>query len=252
MLGLTLPACIPPISISPGPLSISPGPLLQGATTTWCQQLWSDARPAGNSYKDCGHPCETNAVHLRDSQGKDHLVLADMGCRNTVFNAKAQSGLPYLREFLRSGPARCTAFGIDHSYAVHYCDWFLAFLLLEQAHHIALKAHITAHEPHPLSLLLYPAYHPQAFKKPSLYFEHFRRHGLQNFRIELVDEPAEQVVPLLQGYRDVLQGNRDAKDLWSSMKDLTDANGNAHGVATGSLEARRERAAVSLRPSARR
>lgn len=32
----------------------------------------------GNSYKDCGHPCEQHRVHLRDEQGADHLVLADM------------------------------------------------------------------------------------------------------------------------------------------------------------------------------
>ena len=35
--------------------------------------------------------------------GKDHLVLADMGCRNTVFNATAQSGLPFLPEFAAAG-----------------------------------------------------------------------------------------------------------------------------------------------------
>ncbi len=46
----------------------------------------------GNSYLDCGRPCESNSVHLRDGNGKDHLVLADEGCRNTVFNAQAQSG----------------------------------------------------------------------------------------------------------------------------------------------------------------
>jgi len=33
----------------------------------------------GNSYKDCGHPCEKHKVHLRDEKGADHLVLADMG-----------------------------------------------------------------------------------------------------------------------------------------------------------------------------
>jgi hypothetical protein len=42
-------------------------------------------------------------VHLRDDKGKDHLVLADMGCRNTVFNAQAQSGAYYLRELAASG-----------------------------------------------------------------------------------------------------------------------------------------------------
>ena len=46
----------------------------------------------GNSYLDCGRPCESESVHLRDANGKDHLVLADEGCRNTVFNAQAQSG----------------------------------------------------------------------------------------------------------------------------------------------------------------
>ena len=46
----------------------------------------------GNSYLDCGRPCESNSVHLRDCNGKDHLVVADEGCRNTVFNAQAQSG----------------------------------------------------------------------------------------------------------------------------------------------------------------
>jgi len=34
-------------------------------------------------YKDCGHPCESSNIHLRDGEGKDHLVLADMvGCFN--------------------------------------------------------------------------------------------------------------------------------------------------------------------------
>lgn len=46
----------------------------------------------GNSYVDCGHPCERHDVRLRDDAGAQHLVLADMGCRNTVFNAQAQSG----------------------------------------------------------------------------------------------------------------------------------------------------------------
>ncbi|GLC64650.1 Peptidase U32 [Pleodorina starrii] len=58
---------------------------------------------SGNSYKDCGHPCETHRLHLRDETGADHLVLADMGCRNTVFNAKAQSGVFYLRDLIRAG-----------------------------------------------------------------------------------------------------------------------------------------------------
>ena len=57
----------------------------------------------GNSKEDCGHPCEHHSVHLRDAGGQDHLVLADMGCRNTVFNAEAQSGLPHAAALQRAG-----------------------------------------------------------------------------------------------------------------------------------------------------
>ena len=57
----------------------------------------------GDNYTNCGHPCETNTVHLRDERGSDHLVLADMGCRNTVFNAQAQSGAFYLPALLGAG-----------------------------------------------------------------------------------------------------------------------------------------------------
>lgn len=57
----------------------------------------------GNSFKDCGHPCESKSLHLRDDRGADHLVLADMGCRNTVFNAQAQTGVDFLKMFLAAG-----------------------------------------------------------------------------------------------------------------------------------------------------
>jgi collagenase-like PrtC family protease len=57
----------------------------------------------GNSFKDCGHPCESKHLHLRDNHGADHLVLADMGCRNTVFNAQAQTGASYLKSWISAG-----------------------------------------------------------------------------------------------------------------------------------------------------
>ena len=44
----------------------------------------------GTSYKDCGHPCEKHQVALRDVNGRAHPVMADVGCRNTVFGAEAQ------------------------------------------------------------------------------------------------------------------------------------------------------------------
>jgi putative protease len=115
----------------------------------------------GNSYRDCGHPCETASMHLRDSGGQDHLVLADMGCRNTVFNAQAQSALWHLPELVRA--------------------------------------------------------------------------GVRHLRVELVDEPAQFVGPLLGAYRDVLTGSRPPGDAWSWLGTLPDANGRAHGVSSGSL-----------------
>ncbi len=57
----------------------------------------------GNSYLDCGHACTRNNVHLRDEKGKDNLVLADMGCRNTVFSAEAQSGIHSLKQWADAG-----------------------------------------------------------------------------------------------------------------------------------------------------
>jgi putative protease len=43
----------------------------------------------GSSYRDCGRPCERHRVALRDASGRAHPVLADVGCRNTVFGAAA-------------------------------------------------------------------------------------------------------------------------------------------------------------------
>ena len=123
---------------------------------------------SGDNYTNCGHPCESNAVHLRDSSGHDHLVLADMGCRNTVFNSQAQS-------------------------AVHLMPRLLAA-------------------------------------------------GVRRFRIELVDEPAEAVAPLIDAYRSVAaetpgskEGKKRAAAVWKWLQTVPDANGNAQGVTLGSL-----------------
>jgi len=55
----------------------------------------------GTTYKDCGRPCEKHVVHLRDRVGQLHRLQADVGCRNTLFNGKAQTGARYF-ENLRS------------------------------------------------------------------------------------------------------------------------------------------------------
>jgi putative protease len=57
----------------------------------------------GTSYLDCGHPCEKHKVALRDQNGREHPVMADVGCRNTVFGAEAQQAGPHLADWRRAG-----------------------------------------------------------------------------------------------------------------------------------------------------
>lgn len=59
----------------------------------------------GKDFRDCGRPCEKHAVRLRDRTGLEHLVKADAGCRNTVYNARAQTGAEFFGE-IRSRGAR--------------------------------------------------------------------------------------------------------------------------------------------------
>ena len=94
-------------------------------------------------------------------------VLADLGCRNTVFNAQAQSAISLL---------------------------------------------------------------------PRL-----RAAGVRRFRVELVDEPAAAVAPLLDAYRTALAEPSRVRELWRWLKDIPDSNGNAQGVTLGSLAVSEER-----------
>jgi hypothetical protein len=87
----------------PPPWCCSPGRSSFYARTPQCWLQPDPPGALGQSYLDCGHPCESNTVHLSDPQGNDHLVLADMGCRNTVFNARAQSGAFYLDDLREAG-----------------------------------------------------------------------------------------------------------------------------------------------------
>lgn len=57
----------------------------------------------GTSYKDCGHPCEQQRIALRDQSGRSHPVMADVGCRNTVFGAEAQEASRHLTEWRAAG-----------------------------------------------------------------------------------------------------------------------------------------------------
>ena len=57
----------------------------------------------GKDCTDCGRPCDRHAVALRDWVGMEHPVKADVGCRNTIYNAVPQSASQYLRKMVDLG-----------------------------------------------------------------------------------------------------------------------------------------------------
>ena len=58
---------------------------------------------SGTDYRNCGRPCDTHDVKLRDRVGMEHPLKADAGCRNTLFNARAQTGAEYAARMLELG-----------------------------------------------------------------------------------------------------------------------------------------------------
>lgn len=60
----------------------------------------------GRDHKTCGRPCEHHTLSLRDRAGMDHPVIADVGCRNTVFHARSQSAAQLVPALTERGVAR--------------------------------------------------------------------------------------------------------------------------------------------------
>jgi putative protease len=57
----------------------------------------------GTDYTNCGRPCDTHVVKLRDRVGAEHALKADAGCRNTVFNSQTQTGAEYISKMVELG-----------------------------------------------------------------------------------------------------------------------------------------------------
>ena len=57
----------------------------------------------GHDHTDCGRPCEHHSVTLKDRSGVEHPLRADLGCRNTLFNGTAQTGVEGLPALLQAG-----------------------------------------------------------------------------------------------------------------------------------------------------
>jgi U32 family peptidase len=57
----------------------------------------------GTDYTNCGRPCDKHQVKLRDRVGTEHILQADAGCRNTVYNGVAQTGAEYIHRLIELG-----------------------------------------------------------------------------------------------------------------------------------------------------
>jgi putative protease len=111
----------------------------------------------GKDWRDCGRPCDRHRVDLRDRTGALFPVVADAGCRNTVFNAVPQSAAEYLPQMLTL--------------------------------------------------------------------------GVRWFRVDLLRETPDQVGPLLDTYRRVVEGTDDGRDTWRKLRAM-----NQLGVTRGTLQ----------------
>jgi putative protease len=52
----------------------------------------------GTNKTNCGRPCDTMMVELKDRIGMEHPLTADVGCRNTLWNATPQSSAEIVQE----------------------------------------------------------------------------------------------------------------------------------------------------------
>jgi len=91
--------------------------LLQGAPPEWFEVTIHQHMPMfhmehcvfcaflsdGTDYTNCGRPCDTHVVKLRDRVGAEHALKADAGCRNTVFNSQTQTGAEYISKMIGLG-----------------------------------------------------------------------------------------------------------------------------------------------------
>jgi putative protease len=119
----------------------------------------------GTNKTNCGRPCDEHRVHLRDRLGVAHRLTADVGCRNTLFNATPQSGAEVV---------------------------------------------------------------------PSLLSR-----GVRHFRIELLDESADEIRHVVKAYRELLAGRISGRDVWQQLQAA-----NRVGVTRGTLEEPRNPLAI--------
>ncbi len=57
----------------------------------------------GTNKTNCGRPCDRHEVQLRDRVGMEHPLKADVGCRNTLYNATPQSSAEVVTDLIQRG-----------------------------------------------------------------------------------------------------------------------------------------------------
>jgi putative protease len=119
----------------------------------------------GTNKTNCGRPCDRHEVKLRDRLGMEHPLKADIGCRNTLFNATPQSAAEIVPQLLQC--------------------------------------------------------------------------GVRNYRVELLDDSAEQLELIVTLYSDLLAGRVPGREVWSRLQAM-----NRVGVTRGTLEERRNPLAI--------
>ena len=119
----------------------------------------------GTNKTNCGRPCDDHVVKLRDRIGVEHPLTADVGCRNTLYNAVPQSAAEAVPALL----AR----------------------------------------------------------------------GVRLFRVEFLDESADEIGRVVRAYRDLLAGMLTGREVWTLLKAA-----NRVGVTRGTLEERRNPLAI--------
>ncbi|MCY2976158.1 MAG: DUF3656 domain-containing protein [Planctomycetota bacterium] len=57
----------------------------------------------GTNKSNCGRPCDRHSVEMEDRIGVKHVLHADIGCRNTLYNGVAQSGAEAVEDLMARG-----------------------------------------------------------------------------------------------------------------------------------------------------
>ncbi|MEZ6017098.1 MAG: U32 family peptidase [Planctomycetota bacterium] len=68
--------------------------------------VYSHLLSNGRDFHTCGRPCEQHQVALRDHLGREHPVIVDVGCRNTVFHHAPQQSAAWASRLTGLGVRR--------------------------------------------------------------------------------------------------------------------------------------------------